>query len=101
VFPGLGHLLARRTGTGLARVVLTVTWLLGALLVTGGGGGNLAAAPLLLGVAILWAGSLRDVLALVDGGREVLTSRVLLWLTGGARHPPRDPRPDHRGAQAG
>jgi hypothetical protein len=83
VLPGLGHLLARRTGTGAARVVTTVAWLTGAVLLVRGGGGSVAAAPLLLGVAVVWAGSLHDVLALVDGGRELLTTRVLLWLTGG------------------
>jgi hypothetical protein len=82
VLPGLGHLLARRTGTGAARVVTALAWLAGAFLLVRGGGGSVVVAPLLLGVAVVWAGSLHDVLALVDGGRELLTTRVLLWLTG-------------------
>jgi hypothetical protein len=82
VLPGLGHLLAGRTGTGAARVVTALAWLAGAFLLVRGGGGSVAVAPLLLGVAVVWAGSLHDVLALVEGGRELLTTRVLLWLTG-------------------
>jgi hypothetical protein len=83
LLPGLGHLLTGRTGTGAARLILAVSWLLGAVAVLRSAGQVLPAAPLLLGVAVIWAGSLRDVLALVDGGPELLTSRVLLWLTAG------------------
>jgi hypothetical protein len=82
--PGLGHLLVRRTGSGLARALLGLGWLAGGLAVLRGeGAGVLPAAPLLLGAAVIWAGSLHDVLALVDGGRELLTPRTLLWATGG------------------
>jgi hypothetical protein len=84
VLPGLGHLLARRTGSGLARALLGVGWLVGGLAVLRGeGAGALPAAPLLLGAAVIWAGSLHDVLALGAGGRELLTPRTLLWATGG------------------
>lgn len=85
LFPGLGHLVARRVGTGVARLVLAGSWLVGALVVVvgaGGGAGRIPAVPLLLGVAVLWVGSARDAVALVDGGRELLRPRVLSWLTG-------------------
>jgi hypothetical protein len=85
VLPGLGHLVARRVGTGVARLALAGSWLIGALLILGGAGGagRLPALPLLLGAGVVWVGSAIDVLALVDGGREQLRPRVLSWLTGG------------------
>lgn len=83
LLPGLGHILARRTGTGTGRLILAVTWVLGAVLLSTSGAGTLPVASLLFGVAVVWAGTLHDVLGLFDGGRELLTSRVLLWLTGG------------------
>lgn len=86
LFPGLGHLLARRTGTGLARLLLAGSWIVGAVVILAGGGGGVAAVPavpLLIGAAAVWGGSVRDVLALVDGRPELLRPRVLSWLTGG------------------
>ncbi len=84
LLPGLGHLLARRTGTGAARVILAVTWLVGAVVIARDTDGALAPVlPLLLGTVVLWLASLRDVTALVDDRPELLTPRVLAGLTGG------------------
>jgi hypothetical protein len=85
VLPGLGHLLARRTGTGVARLVLALSWGIAGLVVARGVGGVavLPAVPLLLGAVVVWAGSVRDVMALADGGPELLRPRVLSWLTAG------------------
>lgn len=80
VLPGLGHLLAGRTGSGAARLVLALSWALGAVAVTRAAG-LLAAAPLLLGAGIMWVATVRDVLALHRGGPELLTPRVLAGLT--------------------
>ncbi len=84
VAPGAGHLLINRVGTGLARVLLFVVWLGGgwAMLRADGPGGPVAA-PLLLGAAVIWAGSLADLVFLARGGRELLAGRVLLWLVVG------------------
>lgn len=85
LLPGLGHLLARRTGTGVARLVLALSWGIGALLLASGVSGValLPAVPLSLGALAVWAASIRDTMALVDGGPELLRPRVLSWLTGG------------------
>lgn len=85
LLPGLGHLLARRTGTGAARLVLALSWGIGALVVARGVSGValLPAVPLFLGALAVWVGSVRDVMALVDGGPELLRPRVLSWLTAG------------------
>lgn len=85
VLPGLGHLLVHRTGTGVARLVLALSWGVGALVVARGatGVGLLPAIPLFLGAVVVWAGSVRDVMAMVDGAPELLRPRVLSWLTGG------------------
>lgn len=82
VIPGAGHIGLRRYGSGIARAVLFAVWLTGgvALLVSGG---VFAGAPLLLGTALLWAGSLADVAALRAGRREILGGRALLWLVVG------------------
>lgn len=79
VVPGAGHIGLRHYGSGLARAVLFAVWLMGgvALLLAGGA---LAGAPLLLGAAVLWAGSLLDIAALRAGRREVLGGRSLLWV---------------------
>ncbi|CAN5288476.1 hypothetical protein BH20ACT8_BH20ACT8_10850 [soil metagenome] len=56
-------------------------WLLGgiALLATGSRAA-LAAAPLLLGAAVVYAASLVDLAARRRDGRELLAGRGLLWL---------------------
>ncbi|WP_052667758.1 hypothetical protein [Nitriliruptor alkaliphilus] len=86
LLPGLGHLVARRFGTGLARLLLAASWAIAALVVflgAGGGPGRLPAVPLLLGTLVVWAGSVADVAAMIDGRPELLRPRVLAWLTGG------------------
>lgn len=84
VAPGAGHIAVRRHGSGVARLFLFVVWLLGGLViaVSGEGGGG-AAAPLLLGALVLWAGSLVDLLRLRQGQSELLDGRALLWLVVG------------------
>lgn len=79
VVPGAGHIGLRHYGSGLARAILFAVWLMGgfALVLAGGA---LAGAPLLLGAALLWAGSLADIAALRAGRREVLGRRSLLWV---------------------
>lgn len=84
--PGLGHLLVGRLGTGIARMVLAVSWLLGGVAIarvaSAGSGSIVPAVPLLLGAAVVWAGTLADVRRLVTpGAAEVLGIRVLTWLT--------------------
>lgn len=82
--PGLGHLLAGRTGSGVARLGLTLLWLGGGLAILLGGTTGIARLPglaLLLGVAALWAGTVADARQLEAGrGRELLDGRALLWL---------------------
>jgi ribosomal protein L40E len=88
LLPGLGHVRAGRVGTGAARAVIAVAWLVGALVLGVGalrtGAAPIAAVPLALGAAIVWVASVRDVRALGDGrGRELLDARGLLWLVAG------------------
>jgi hypothetical protein len=83
LLPGLGHLLAGRVGTGIARLVLGLSWLVGGVAIAagaGGGGRALPAIPLLLGAVTVWAASIRDAAAL-GTGRELLRPRVLAGLT--------------------
>lgn len=82
--PGAGHLLVRRQGSGVARLLLFTVWLAGgALVASAGTGAVLAAAPLLLGAVAVWAGSLWDLTRLRAGEPELLTGRALLWLVVG------------------
>lgn len=83
--PGLGHLTAGHTATGWARLLLGAVWLLGALalLMTGGTAALAPALALLVGVGVLWVGSVVDVARLARGGRELLAPRALLWLVVG------------------
>lgn len=86
VLPGAGHLAINRYGAGLSRAILAGLWLIGAVLLFGAGGAAalLGAAPLLLGVGVLWAASLLELLALSRGlERQVLSGRTLLWLVVG------------------
>jgi hypothetical protein len=87
VLPGAGHLLAGRAGTGSARLLLWLLWLVGGLATARGAGSALVATPgfvLLAGAAVLWAATLVDVRRLTVGDdREVLAPRPLLWLVGG------------------
>jgi hypothetical protein len=87
VLPGAGHLLAHRPGTGSARLLLWLLWLVGGLATVRGAGSLRLAAPglvLLAGAAVLWAATLVDVRRFATGDdREVLAARPLLWLVGG------------------
>lgn len=84
LLPGLGHVLAGRVGTGVARIVLYVLWVGGGLaLLLGSGGATLLGVVLLLGALVLWAGTLVDVQQLArPGGGEVLGPRALGLLVG-------------------
>ena len=79
VAPGAGHIAIGRYGSGWARLVLFLSWLVGALLMSGSGGAR-AGVPLLLGAAVMWGGSLVDLRRLQEGREELLVGRRLLWL---------------------
>lgn len=79
VLPGLGHLLAGWTGSGLARMILSSVWVVGGLLLLGAGG-TLVGVPLLLGAAALWVTGIHDGWQLRTRGRQLLSGRALLWL---------------------
>lgn len=79
LLPGAGQLALGRYGTGVARCLLFVVWLLGAAALTAAGAG-VAGAPLWLGTVALWAASVLDVLRLRQGQPELLAGRALLWL---------------------
>lgn len=90
VLPGLGHLLLSRTGSGVARAVVYVIWLLGGWLLLsealGAGQSALAAVPLLIGAAVVWAVSQYDTHLLLSGrdaDAQLLRPRVFLWLVVG------------------
>ena len=85
LLPGLGHLMAGRVGSGLARALLGVGWLVGGvvLLVAAvrAGSGHWAALPLLAGAIIVWVLTVFDAQSLARGQqREYLDGRSLLWL---------------------
>jgi hypothetical protein len=85
LLPGLGHLQAGRVGSGIARAVFAVGWLVGGLLLLvaalRAGSGIWAATPLLAGAAVVWALSILDARSLARGvEREHLDGRTLLWL---------------------
>ena len=79
VLPGLGHLLAGWTGSGLARMILYSVWFIGGVLLLGAGG-TLAGVPLLVGAAALWITGLHDGWQLRTRGPQLLSGRALLWL---------------------
>ena len=83
--PGAGHISVGRYGTGVARLVLYLGWVVGAMTVAGfaGGRGVLVVTPLVLGALVLWAGSIVDVYRLQHGESELLGGRSLLWLVVG------------------
>lgn len=80
--PGAGHLAVGRYGSGAARLLLFLTWTLGAIMLAGGGGRRalIAVAPLLVGAATVYVLSLVDVRRLERGQPELLAGRRLLWL---------------------
>lgn len=79
LFPGLGHALRGRVGTGLARTVLWLSWGGGGLAVLLGSGGGPVAAVLLLAAVLLWAVTLVDLQRLAAGQPPLATGRVLAW----------------------
>lgn len=81
LLPGAGHYRLGQQGPGLARAVLFVVWILGALvLLLGAERGGFAAAPLLLGALIVYVGTLVDIGKLEAGREELLAGRAMLWL---------------------
>lgn len=88
VLPGSGHLLLGRTASGLGRVLLYLVWAVGGLVLLREAAATdqsvLPAIPLLGGALALIVTSVVDVLAVQRGdSTELLTPRVLLWLTVG------------------
>jgi hypothetical protein len=85
LLPGLGHMAAGRTGSGIGRALLFGVWLLGWIAITVGGGGRglTAATPLLAGVVVVYVGSLVDIRRVQHGNPELLAGRTLLWLVVG------------------
>lgn len=84
ILPGAGHILLGRTAQGVTRAAIFLFCLVGGYLLlrsaAASGQSLLPASPLLLGAAIVWAGSIYDGLALTARQRELLTPRVLVWL---------------------
>jgi hypothetical protein len=82
VAPGAGHIAIGRYGTGLSRLLLFLTWILGAILLVGGGGRRamVAVLPLLLGAVVVYVATLVDLRRLERGQDELLVGRRLLWL---------------------
>lgn len=83
VLPGLGHVLAGRAGTGAARALLALLWLLGGLAFVVGnpGAGGLPGWLLLVGAAVLWVMTAVDAQRLVAGDeRQLLATRGLAAL---------------------
>jgi ribosomal protein L40E len=80
LLPGLGHVLAGRSGTGFARAILAVLWLFGGLVLVVGSGG-IAGLPgwwLLASAGVVWVATVADAQRLVAGDRpQLLTTRRL------------------------
>ena len=88
LIPGLGHARAGRLGSGIARGVLAVGWLLGGVLLLGAalraGAAYLAALPLLAGAVVVWVLTALDARSLARSETtERLDPRTLLWLMAG------------------
>lgn len=88
VLPGLGHWLLELRGAAVLRLLLALVWGIGGITLflnaRASGQSFLPAVPLLLGWAIVAAGSAND--AYVEGGgtgQVVLSGRTLLWVTTG------------------
>ncbi len=79
LLPGLGHVLRGHPGTGLARMVLWLSWGGGGLAVLLGSGGGRAAAVLLPAALLVWAVTLVDLQRLSAGRPPLATARVLAW----------------------
>lgn len=81
LLPGLGHVLAGRTGSGVTRMLLWVLWSAGGLWwVLTTEQGRLPGLVLLAGAVILWAATLVDTHAIATGSTaEPFGVRGLLW----------------------
>lgn len=81
VAPGLGHLLAGRTGSGITRLSLWVLWVVGGLWwVLSTQNGRAPGLVLLLGAVILWVATIVDADAIAkDRSAEPFGVRGLLW----------------------
>lgn len=77
LLPGLGHVLAGRLGTGLARALLFVLWAAGGLVLLRGTGGAAGGTVLVLGALVVWAASLVDVTRLDTAHPPLLGPRRL------------------------
>jgi hypothetical protein len=75
LLPGLGHLLMGAIGSGIARAVLFVLWVVGAIALLGDA--TVGGVVLALGAIVLWAATLIDVHRLPTGQRELLGARGL------------------------
>ncbi len=86
LLPGLGHLMAGRTGAGLARIAVFGLWLAGGVgwTLSGSGPTRPPGLVLLAGAALLWVATQIDIVSLVGPRRaEPLGNRGLLWLVVG------------------
>lgn len=86
--PGLAHILAKRTATGVLRALFFVSWLVGGVLLAreaaGSGQAITASLPLFLGALIIWVGSVLDAQAITRTGEDVvLVPRVFMWVVVG------------------
>lgn len=82
--PGLGHVQAGRTGSGVTRMVLALLWLLGGVWwLAAATTARLPGAILVVGALILWIASFLDVRALLARRDEPFGVRGLLWLVVG------------------
>lgn len=81
VVPGLGHLRTGHSGMGVARSGIVAVWVLGALaLATGGPSGLLTAAPLVAGMAVIWATGPGDLGAAHEDRAPRLDARRFMYL---------------------
>ncbi len=88
LLPGAGHLMLKRTGAGILRMILYVSWLVGGLLLLRAAASSsqslVPAAPLLLGaLAVLVASAVEVQQMTTDNDLTILTPRVTLWLVVG------------------
>jgi hypothetical protein len=83
--PGLAHILAKRTATGVLRALFFVSWLVGGILLAkeaaASGQTITASLPLFLGALVIWVGSVLDAQAITRTGEDVvLVPRVFMWV---------------------
>jgi len=84
ILPGLGHVQAGRTGSGVTRMVLALLWLLGGVWwLAAATTARLPGAILVVGALVLWVTSFLDVRALLARRDEPFGVRGLLWLVVG------------------